>query len=128
MLELQTFYAVAFILAIPVFILSFIMPDDWTKESGVKKLTLKGFGLSLLNFIRNRRLFGTALVEMATYFSYGAFETYLPLYLRGKGFPSFGGPLIIGVVIQASSMATGFLVAQYALPVRRSSSSSVSKR
>lgn len=101
-------YAVAFILAIPVFILSFIMPDDRTKESGVKKLTLKDFGLSLLNFIRNRRLLGTALVEMATYFTYGAFETYLPLYLQGKGLPPYQIGIIFSLQVLAIALTKPF--------------------
>ena len=36
-------------------------------------------------FFSNRRLRATALVDMATYFAFGAFETFLPLVLLSRG-------------------------------------------
>jgi MFS family permease len=94
-------YVAAFILAIPVVILSFLMPDDGSEGAEVKKATPGDFGRSLLAFARNGRLLGTSLVEMATYFTYGAFETYLPLYLQGKGLP----PYQIGIVFSLQILA-----------------------
>jgi DHA1 family multidrug resistance protein-like MFS transporter len=94
-------YAAAFILAIPVLVLSFMMPEDASAESGVRKVRLRDFGRSLLDFLGNGRLLGTSLVEMATYFTYGAFETYLPLYLQGKGLP----PYQIGIVFSLQILA-----------------------
>lgn len=101
-------YVAAFLLAIPVFILSFLMPDDKAGESGVKKVTFADFGSSLSGFVRNGRLLGTALVEMATYFTYGAFETYLPLYLQGKGLPPYQIGFIFSLQILAIALTKPF--------------------
>jgi MFS family permease len=98
-------YIAAFVLAIPVFILSFVMPDDRSAESGIKKVTLSDFSTSLLAFVRNGRLLGTALIEMITYFTYGAFETYLPLYLQGKGLPPYQIGLIFSLQILAIALS-----------------------
>jgi MFS family permease len=98
-------YVAAFILAIPVFILSFLMPDDASAESGIKKVTLADFGASLFSFVTNGRLLGTALIEMVTYFTYGAFETYLPLYLQGKGLPPYQIGFIFSLQILAIALS-----------------------
>jgi len=97
-------YVAAFILAIPVFVLSFLMPGDASSESGIKSVTLRDFGSSLHSFISNGRLLGTALVEMASYFTYGAFETYLPLYLLGKGLPPYQIGFIFSLQILAIAL------------------------
>lgn len=97
-------YIGAFLLAIPVFILSFLIVSDRSTASGVKKVTLRDFGDSMGTFITNRRLLGTALVEMATYFTYGAFETYLPLYLQGKGLPPYQIGFIFSLQILAIAL------------------------
>jgi MFS family permease len=101
-------YVAAFLLALPVFVLSFLMPDDRSPESGVKKVTLRDFGSSLVAFATNGRLLGTALVEMATYFTYGAFETYLPLYLQGKGLPPYQIGLIFSLQVLAIALTKPF--------------------
>ncbi len=98
-------YVLAFILAIPVLALSFMMPDDASQESGIRKVTLGDFGRSLLAFVSNGRLLGTALIEMATYFTYGAFETYLPLYLQGRGLPPYQIGLIFSLQILAIALS-----------------------
>jgi DHA1 family multidrug resistance protein-like MFS transporter len=101
-------YVAAFILAVPVFVLSFLMPDDGSADSGIKEVTLGVFGSSLRTFVTNGRLLGTALVEMATYFTYGAFETYLPLYLQGKGLPPYQIGLIFSLQILAIALTKPF--------------------
>jgi MFS family permease len=101
-------YVAAFILSIPVFILSFLMPDDRSTASGVRRITLEDFGSSLLVFVRNRKLLGTALVEMATYFTYGAFETYLPLYLQGKGLLPYQIGFIFSLQVLAIALTKPF--------------------
>ncbi|MFA6506520.1 MAG: MFS transporter [Treponemataceae bacterium] len=107
-------YIAAFILAIPVYILSFRMPDDSSPgsgepklgaaDSGVKKVTLADFGKSLSAFVTNRRLLGTALIEMVIFFTYGAFETYLPLYLQSQGLPPYQIGLIFSIQILAIAL------------------------
>lgn len=107
-------YAAAFVLSLPVLVLSILMPADsgggshggsGTAESGVKRLGLRDFGASLGAFVTNRRLLGTALVEMATYFAYGGLETYLPLFLQGKGVPSYEIGLVFSVQILAIALS-----------------------
>ena len=58
-------------------------------ECGRSGSRLSDFARSLLDFLRNGRLLGTSLVEMATYFAYGVLETYLPLYLSGLQVPAY---------------------------------------
>jgi MFS family permease len=101
-------YVGAFLLAIPVFILSFLIASDRSAASGVKKVTLRDFGDSMGTFVTNGRLLGTALVEMATYFTYGAFETYLPLYLQGKGLPPYQIGFIFSLQILAIALTKPF--------------------
>ncbi len=98
-------YVAAFLLAIPVFVLSFMMPNDASAESGIRKVTLADFGTSLLAFVANGRLLGTALVEMAACFTYGAFETYLPLYLQGRGLPPYQIGLVFSLRILAVALS-----------------------
>lgn len=98
-------YVAAFVLAAPAFALSLSMPRDSGASSGVGKVSLGEFGRSLLAFAKNGRLLGTALVEMATYFTYGAFETYLPLYLQGRGLPSYQIGLVFSLQILAIALS-----------------------
>lgn len=104
-------YAAAFVLSLPVLVISLLMPGDARMEganasgTGVKKLSLRDFGSSLATFVTNRRLLGTALVEMSTYFAYGGFETYLPLFLQGKGIPSYGIGIVFSVQILAIALS-----------------------
>lgn len=42
---------------------------------------------------------------MATYFTYGAFETYLPLYLQGMGLPSYQIGLVFSLQILAIALS-----------------------
>ncbi|MDD3006200.1 MAG: MFS transporter [Candidatus Pacebacteria bacterium] len=71
-------YAAAFLLAIPVFILTVFLKDE---GKGGAKVSTRDFYTDLKYLFDNKRLISTAGVEMAIYFAYGAFETYLPLYL-----------------------------------------------
>ncbi len=103
-LPYRTVYAGAFILALPAFF--FILSlDRGTGERGPgpARVTPGDFIRGLREFLSNRRLLGTSLVEMATYFAYGILETYLPLYLSGLGVP----PYEIGLVfsLQVLSIA-----------------------
>jgi len=77
-------YAGAFILAIPVFILSFLIVNDSSAASEVKKVTPRDFGDSLGTFVTNRRLLGTALVEMATYLPMEPSKPICPCTFKAK--------------------------------------------
>ncbi|MDD4412539.1 MAG: MFS transporter [Patescibacteria group bacterium] len=78
LMQYKYVYITAFILAIPVFILTLLLKDE---EKNIIKVGAKDLFIDLKYFLINKRLSSTAGVEMATYFAYGAFETYLPLYL-----------------------------------------------
>ncbi|MDD4455724.1 MAG: MFS transporter, partial [Candidatus Methanomethylophilaceae archaeon] len=52
-------------------------------------LPFSAFRRSFVTFFTNRRLRATALVDMATYFAFGAFETFLPLVLLSRGMGAY---------------------------------------
>ena len=78
-------YLLAFIASIPAFVFCFFIKDAEVKLEK-KKPTREEFKDSVKYFIGDGRLVSTALVDMATYFAFGAFETYLPVYLVDNGF------------------------------------------
>ena len=104
-LPYRAVYATAFVLAIPALFFVLSLDRGAGGEAGPRPARVKpvDFLRGLRDFLRNRRLLGTSLVEMATYFAYGVLETYLPLYLAGLGVP----PYQIGLVfsLQVLSIA-----------------------
>ncbi len=102
LLDYRSVYGAALLLCVPVLILSLVLRRD-DSGAGVGKVRLGDFWSSLREFLRNGRLLGTSLVEMATYFGYGVIETYLPIYLSGQGVPAYQ----IGIVfsLQVLSIA-----------------------
>jgi MFS family permease len=86
-------YVAAFVLAIPALFFVLRLPADEQHRAGGQepppRVTLSDFARGLVEFVRNRRLLGTSLVEMATYFAFGVLETYLPLYLSGLHIPAY---------------------------------------
>jgi len=95
-------YIAAFILAIPVFILILFLKSDRKNNSKVK---LDDFYIDLKYFVKNKKLFSTSIVEMATYFAYGVFETYLPVYLSGEGIPAYQIGIIFSVQILSIALS-----------------------
>jgi MFS family permease len=76
-------YLAAAVAAVPAVILTLLY-----REENPGPLTILSFSLfrrSFVTFFTDRRLRATALVEMATYFTFGAFETFLPLVLLSQG-------------------------------------------
>lgn len=88
LLDYRSVYGAAFLLCIPVVVLALSLGRD-DGGPAVRRLGLAGFWKSLRDFLKNGRLLGTSLVEMATYFCYGVMETYLPIYLSGQGVPAY---------------------------------------
>ena len=95
-------YLAAFVLAIPVFILTLFLKEDKNNKS---KVYLKDFYIDLKYFITNKQLFSTSLVEMATYFAYGTFETYLPVYLSQHGVPAYQIGFIFSIQILSLALS-----------------------
>ncbi|HNW33530.1 MAG TPA: MFS transporter, partial [Candidatus Ozemobacteraceae bacterium] len=79
-------YAVSFIASVPAFLLCFFIRDSEVIHAEKKKATREEFRDSIRYFLGDSRLVCTALVDMATYFAFGTFETYLPIYLSDTGF------------------------------------------
>ena len=97
-LTYRVVYAAAFLLSVPVFILTLTMKSD-DGAAGVRKVSLADFAKSLADFARNGKLLSTSIVEMATYFAFGCMETYLPLYLSGQGVPAWQIGLIFSLQV-----------------------------
>lgn len=83
LLPYKLVYITAFAVSIPVFIFCFFIKDAEQKQE-ITKSTCEEFINSVRYFFGERRLVSTALVDMATYFAFGVFETYLPIYLTNK--------------------------------------------
>jgi MFS transporter, DHA1 family, multidrug resistance protein len=97
-LPYRSVYVAAFALSLPVLFFVLSLPRDEARAGAgaragtgttLPRVTPADFGRSLVEFLRNRRLLGTSLVEMTTYFAYGVLETYLPLYLSGLHVPAW---------------------------------------
>lgn len=85
----KSVYIAAFLASIPAFILCFFIRNGGRHvATGMSrsKPARQDFHDSVKYFFREPRLVSTALVDMATYFAFGAFETYLPVYLADNGF------------------------------------------
>jgi len=90
-------YIAAAITAIPVFFLTLRY-----REGEPGSLKLPGFSVfreSLRTFMVNRRLRATALADMATYFAFGALETFLPVYLFTLHFEAYQIGIIFSVQV-----------------------------
>ena len=102
-------YAAAFFLGLPVLVLTLTLKSDARSAdgagtTGTTRPTLAEFGRSLADFTGNKRLFGTSLVEAATYFAFGCVETYLPVLLSGHGVPAYQIGLIFSMQILAIAL------------------------
>lgn len=90
-------YIAAFVFAVPVFFFTLLIKPQ--KKSGAQKLSFKDFKASFFYIFKNKKVFSTALAELITYFAFGAFETYLPLYLSDNGAPPYQIGLIFSLQI-----------------------------
>ncbi len=92
LLPYRMVYVAAALAAVPVFFLTLMYRED---HSGpLTLLPFSEFRESFTAFFSNARLRATALVDMATYFAFGAFETFLPLLLSSQGI----SPYLIGII------------------------------
>jgi len=97
----QSVYIVAFCAGLIVFVLIYRISDD--KRGKIAGISPDIFIRSLKVFWADCRLRATASVDMATYFIFGAFETFLPVYLSQLGIEAY----LIGIIfaIQVLSIA-----------------------
>jgi len=90
-------YVTAALAAVPVFVMTLLYREE--RSLPLNTLPFAAFSESFITFFSNRRLRGTALVDMATYFAFGAVETFLPLYLFGLGIGAYQTGVIFAVQV-----------------------------
>ena len=90
-------YLVAAFAAVPVLIMTLMYREDRSAPHEV--VPLSHFRESFITFFSHPGLRATALVDMATYFAFGAFETFLPLVLASQGITAFETGIIFAVQV-----------------------------
>ena len=90
-------YMVAALAAVPVFIMTLMYHEN--RQAPPDLLPLSRFRSSFVTFFSHAGLRATALVDMATYFSFGAFETFLPLFLASRGIDPYLTGIIFAVQV-----------------------------
>ena len=101
-------YLTAAIAAVPVVVLILLYREE--TPGPLKVLPFSAFRRSFVAFFTNRRLRATALVDMATYFAFGAFETFLPLVLLSRGMGAYQTGVLFAaqtLIIAASKPSFG---------------------
>lgn len=93
----QIVYVAAALAAVPVFVMTLLYREK--NDRPLKVITLSVFKESFVNFFSHRRLRGIALVDMATYFAFGTFETFLPLFLASMGVDPYQTGIIFAVQV-----------------------------
>jgi MFS family permease len=90
-------YLAAAIAAVPVIILTLLHREENTRPLTVLPFSL--FRRSFITFFTDRKLRATALVDMATYFAFGSFETFLPLFLLSRGIGAYQTGILFAVQV-----------------------------
>ena len=98
-------YVLAFLLALPILVLVLMIEGNSSPDRLIKKFTFYDFIHALKIFITNSRLSSTALVEMASYFSFGVLETFLPDYLKNLNYTAGQIGLIFSLQILAIALS-----------------------
>jgi MFS family permease len=92
-------YVFASAISLTAFILIIMLHDDPAgKKTGLKVSELLQ---SAKEVLKHRVIVATALVEMTIYFAFGAFETYLPLYLTTLQFAAY----TIGIIFSLQTVS-----------------------
>lgn len=97
LISYQVVYVVAFLFAIPAFAITLMYSEKDSHDIAFMQFT--EFTRSFGAFFGDRVLRATAFVEMATYFSFGAFETFLPVFLFDQGFSAVEIGIIFSVQV-----------------------------
>lgn len=90
-------YVVAALAAVPVMYLILRYREGTPGSLAIPGVSV--FRESLMTFIANRSLRATAMADMATYFAFGAFETFLPVYLFSLHFEAWQIGVIFAVQV-----------------------------
>jgi MFS family permease len=97
LIQFRMVYIVAALAAVPVFILTLLYHEDRSKSLDLPMFSV--FKGNFVTFFSNNRLRATALIDMATYFAFGVFETFLPLYLFSQGIGAWETGIIFAVQV-----------------------------
>ena len=109
LLPYRLVYLAAFLASLPVLVLVLRIEDGAeVRPAAGGAVSLRTFGESLASFGKNRLLLSTALVEMATYFAFGVFETWLPIYLVAAGTPEYLIGLLFALQVLAIALSKPF--------------------
>ncbi|MBP2146130.1 MFS family permease [Methanofollis sp. W23] len=108
LLNYQVVYVAAFLASLPVVLLILGIKEEGASDGDKTRVTLREFWERLAGFGKNRLLLSTALVEMATYFAFGIFETWLPLYLTGAGVQEYLIGLLFALQVLAIALSKPF--------------------
>ena len=103
-------YIAAAVAAVPVLALVLLYLEETPAPLTV--LSFSAFRRSSVAFFANRRLRATALADMATYFAFGAFETFLPLVLLSQGMGAYQAGVLFAaqtLIIAATKPSFGRL-------------------
>ena len=104
--QYRVVYLVAALAAVPVLYLTIRYREE--KPGSLKIPGFPVFKESFNTFIANRRLGATAMADMATYFAFGAFETFLPVYLFMLHFEVYQIGIIFAVQVLIIAMTKPF--------------------
>ncbi len=88
-------YLAAAVVAVPVLVLILLYKGEDTRPLTV--LPFSAFRTAFVQFFANRKLRATASVDMATYFAFGTFETFLPLILLSRGMGAYQAGILFAV-------------------------------
>ena len=97
LIQYQMVYVAAALAAVPVFIMTLMYRED--KPGQLNVLPFSVFRESFVTFFTNPRLRGTACVDMATYFTFGAFETFLPVLFLSFGISAYETGIIFAMQV-----------------------------
>jgi MFS family permease len=90
-------YLVAALAAVPVFVMTLMYRESRSAPPNLPSFSR--YRESFVTFFSHTRLRATALVDMATYFAFGAFETFLPLVLASRGIDAYQTGIIFAVQV-----------------------------
>jgi MFS family permease len=97
LLPYRAVYLAAAASALPVVALTFLYQED--SHGRPADLPFGAFRRSFITFFADRRLRATAFVDMAIYFAFGAFETFLPLVLLSRGMDAYQAGVLFAVQV-----------------------------
>lgn len=96
-LKYQFVYIVAFAASLPVFVMILFYHEKTPVTK--RAMGFDSFKKSFSDFFSNRNLRATAFVDMSTYFTFGAFETYMPLLMQSEGFSAYYIGLVFSIQV-----------------------------